>query len=227
MKSTFCKQGAGFAALLVLLLMPLLALAETLQVALYPWVPDMARFKQAVRSEWVRLHPDVALNFIEGDIWDGGYDKQPPAEADVFVFDAMYLEYFRSQHWLEPLAEGEIADRADFFPYAIQGVQSGGQYYGIPQLGCASVLFYRADDEALSRAKTLSEMKQTLAQCTYSSEIPPDRRGLMVDMSGSTTDAALYLDTAHSLSGTYPLPLPEQLNPTAVGNLRQVLAMAS
>jgi thiamine pyridinylase len=52
----------------------------------------------------------------------------------------------------------------------------------------------------------------------------------MIDVAGSTTDAALYLDMAHSLTGLYPLPLPgspSDLNRDAIANMRALVAMAS
>jgi thiamine pyridinylase len=52
----------------------------------------------------------------------------------------------------------------------------------------------------------------------------------MLDMSGGTTNAALYLDTAHSITGAYPLPLPwsqSQLNQTAITDMREMMAIGS
>ena len=202
----------------------------TLVVALYPYVPRMDQFQKAITAAWSNDHPDVALSFLTAKEWDGGYSIDPPANADVYVFDAMFLDFFRSRGWLEPMQAGEIDHLADFVPYAIQGVQSDGQYYAIPQLGCANILFYQQTDTALAQATTLSQIKEALDQCTYSSKIPPDRRGLMIDMSGGTTNASLYLDVAHSLTGQYPLPLPSgpsEINPDAMSNMRLLLALAS
>jgi thiamine pyridinylase len=142
----------------------------------------------------------------------------------------MYFEYFRSKGWLEPLQPTEIQGLSDFVPYALQGVQVSGLYYAIPQLGCANLMFYQRSDSALAQANTLTQVNNALSRCTYTSTIPPDYRGLMVDMSGGTTTATLYLDSEHSITGQYPLPLPwspSQLDPAAIGNLRSLLAMAS
>ncbi|KNA30717.1 thiamine ABC transporter substrate-binding protein [Burkholderia pseudomallei] len=201
-----------------------------LTVALYPWVPRVDQFKRAIETEWKKAQPGVALRFVSAHAWDGGYRNDPPASADVYVYDAIFLDYFRSQNWLEPLAADEIQHIDDFLPYAIQGVKAGDRYYSIPQLGCANVLFYRKDDAALAAATTLTQVRGALEQCTFTSEIPPDRRGLMVDMSGRTTNAALYLDAAHSRTGAYPLPLPwnaNDLNGEALGSLRALMAMSS
>lgn len=234
------KRSAGILALLTLALLltasgcataPIRVAPETtLVVALYPWVPRSHQFQAVITAAWAQVQPDVSLSFLSSKEWDGGYDTNPPLDADVYVFDAMFLDYFRSQGFLEPMSAGEIDDPDDFVAYAIHGVEAGGRYYAIPRLGCANILFYRKDDAQLAKATTLSEIKDALGQCTYTSEIPPDRRGLMVNMSGGTTDASLYLDTVHSLTGEDPPPLPwdpSEIDPSAMDNMRQILAMAS
>ncbi|KGS05272.1 MULTISPECIES: thiamine pyridinylase [Burkholderia] len=206
------------------------AAVAQLTVALYPWVPRVDQFKSAIETEWKKVQPAVALQFVSADDWDGGYRKNPPANVDVYVYDAIFFDYFRSQNWLEPLAANEIRNIDDFLPYAIDGVKAGDRYYSIPQLGCANVLFYRKDDAALAAATTLTQVRSALKQCTFTSEIPPDKRGLMIDMSGRTTNAALYLDAAHSRTGAYPLPLPwsaNDLNGDALASLRSLMAMSS
>ena len=202
--------------------------ATELTVALYPYVPRPEQFKTAITAAWAQVEPDIPLTFIPSADWDGGYSKKPPSEADVYVFDAMFFDYFRSQNWLEPINEIDHLD--DFVEYAIEGVKVDDEYYAIPQLGCANILFYQKQDTAIANATNLGELNRTLGSCSYTSEIPPDRRGLMLDMAGGTTNAALYLDTAHSLTGEYPFPLPfneSQLNAQAIDNMQELLAMAS
>ncbi|MES1242720.1 MAG: thiamine pyridinylase [Acidobacteriota bacterium] len=201
-----------------------------LTVGLYPYVPRLAQFQQAIQDAWSQVQPGVSLNFLSPSQWDGGYSNDPSTDTDVFVFDAMYFEYFRNQGWLEPLQPDEVQGLSDFVPYALQGVQVSGLYYAIPQLGCANLLFYQESDSELAQANTLTQVNNILSQCTYTSTIPPDPRGLMIDMSGGTTTATLYLDSEHSITGQYPLPQPwnpSQLDPAAIGNLRSLLAMAS
>lgn len=201
-----------------------------LTVGLYPYVPRLEQFQIAIKTEWAKVQPKVTLKFLSAADWDGGYSNNPPENADVYVFDALFFDYFQSQNWLEPMQASEIVNLDDFVKYAIDGVKVGKQYYAIPQLGCANILFYQKDDEALVKATTLSEINEVLSQCTYTSQIPPDRRGLMLDLVGGTTNASLYLDTVHSLTGQYPFPLPwdkSQLNSTALDNMRKLLTMAS
>lgn len=204
-------------------------IAETLTVALYPYVPRVDQFKTAITEAWQKVQPSVNLVYVPTNEWDGGYSDDPKSTYDVFVFDAMYFEYFRSKGYLASMSPGEIANESDFLSYAIDGVKVSGNYYAIPLLGCANILFFDKANTALKNATTLSDVNSALGQCTYTSEIPPDRRGLMVDMAGTTTNVALYADTAHSLTGTYPLPqpAPSNLNQQAIANMTSIMSMAS
>jgi thiamine pyridinylase len=199
----------------------------TLKVGLYPYVPRIEQFKNAIQAQWQIVQPNVDLVFFTD--WDGGYDSSPPDDLDVFVFDAMLFENFRSNGFLEPMEASEISNLDDFVSYAIKGVQYNGKYYAIPQLGCANILFYKKTDHALANAKSISELNSVLNQCRYTSQVPPDVRGLMLDMKGGTTNATFYLDIAHSMNNIYPLPLPskDELNPDVIQGMRSLLAMAS
>ena len=200
----------------------------TLIVGLYPYVPRIEQFQEAIQTQWKKVQPDVDLIFSTD--WDGGYDKTPPDDMDVFVFDAIFFENFLSNGYLEPMEDREIAGLDDFLDYAIEGVKSNGKYYAIPQLGCANILFYKSNDSAVANAKSINELKSALNRCTYTSQVPPDVRGLMINMQGGTTNASLYLDIAHSRNNEYPFPLPpsrEDLNPSVVQAMRDLLAVAS
>lgn len=203
---------------------------QSLTVALYPWVPRPAQFQTVLQQEWAKVEPGVTLNFVPDGQWDGGYDKDPLPAWDVFVFDAMFFEYFRSKNWLAEMQPGEIQNLGDFVSYAINGVKVGNSYFAVPLLGCGDILFYQKSDAAMAAATTLSQVRTSLSQCTYTSQIPPDRRGLMVDLAGGTTKASFYLQAAHALNGTMPPPLPwnqSQVNTQAVTNIRSLMAMAS
>ncbi len=220
---------AGALALLACAALPSAAEAQqSLTVALYPYVPRLAQFQSAIIAAWARVQPGVQLNFINDQgVWDGGYHTDPPAQADVYVFDAMYFEDFRNRGFLVSMAPSEIQNAADFLSYARDAVMVGGNYFAIPHLGCSNILFFQASDSALAQATTLGQLQTTLGQCSYTSEIPPDRRGLMFPMSGSTTNATLYLDIAHSNNGIYPLPQPTTPVPAYITNQYLMLTMGS
>lgn len=202
--------------------------AQTLTVALYPYVPRPGQFETAIRQAWTQVQPNVQLNFInDGNVWDGGYNTDPPAQADIYVFDTMYFEQFRANNFLVSMAPGEIVNAGDFLPYAREAVTVDGNYFAIPQLGCANILFYDVNDAPIANATTLDQLQGALNQCTFTSEIPPDRRGLMLDMAGKTTNATIYLDIAHSMNGVYPLPQPAQPNASYISNQKTMLNMSS
>lgn len=204
------------------------AAAPSLSVALYPFVPRVQQFQEVLTTEWKKVQPNVKLTFIaDFDKWDGGYKKNPPPDADVFVFDATYFEQFRASNLLEPLAASEINNLDDLVEYARAGVKVGDKYYAIPQLGCANLLFYRKGDTQVAQANTLADVSRAVGQCTYTSKIPPGKRGLMLEMSGGTTNALLYLDVDHARMNVYPFGLPQSLNQGTFAYLNTLMGMAS
>ena len=199
--------------------------SDNLRVALYPYVPRLQQFKDVLQRSW--RHPDIGLEFVD---WDG-YSSDPPADLDVFVFDAIFFDHFVAKGYLSPIPRERIVDIDDFLPYAIEGSQIDGTHYAIPQLGCASLLFYRDGDQELARARTLEDIENALGNCTYLEEQPPPGVGLMIDMSGGTTNASYYIeaqqDLAHAYTPTPALPTAEKLDPAVVAQLERVLALAS
>jgi thiamine pyridinylase len=194
-----------------------------LNVALYPFVPRLDQFKTVISAAWAQQMPNVTLNYVD---WDG-YSQDPPKDLDVFVFDGIFLDYFVASSFLSPLKPEEIENPSDFLPYALRDSKVGGVNYAIPQIGCGNILFYRRSDSALAGANTLSRINQVLGQCTNDSIPPPSGSNLILDLSGSTTDACLYLETVQDITGVYTpnpnLPPPNKLNPTAVSNLHSLL----
>jgi thiamine pyridinylase len=222
-----CCAVVATAVILAAALLSSSAQAQTLTVALYPYVPRILQFETAITAAWSKVQPNVPLKFINDlSVWDGGYNTNPPAQADVFVFDAMYFEQFRA-HDLVAMNPNEIQNADDFLPYARGAVIVDGDYYAIPQLGCANILFYNTNDAPVANATTLGQLQDAMKQCTFTSEIPPDRRGLMLDMAGRTTNATLYLDIAHSVNGIYPLPQPVQPDATYIGDQKTILNISS
>lgn len=203
------------------------AAVQPLTVGLYPWVPRPGQLQQAISAAWSSVHPDVALSFKS--LWDGGYSGDPSG-MDVFVFDAIFLDYFRDQNYLTGLTAAKVSELDDYIAYAINGAKSGELYYGLPMFGCANILFYRQGDQPVAQASTLSALTDALGKCTYTSQVPPDQRGLLVDLAGGTTNSCMYVDLVESIHGQWPVVLPtdpSELNPTAIGNARALLASAS
>ena len=211
---TLAREGAG---------------GITLKVGLFPWVPRPHQVEDVIAAAWKQRHPDVPLTFV---FWDC-YSSYPPPKLDVFVFDAIYLDDIVQHGLAQPLAEGEIDDVADLLPYSLQAARSDtGTLYGIPQYGCAKLLFYRRGDNALAAATDLDDVVRALGTGTYSGLKPPPGKGLIVDLSDPISDGCLYVEALEDSYGVYtadpPLaPNAARLDPWAVDNTRDLLRVAS
>lgn len=206
------------------------ARAASLTVALYPYVPRYDQFKTVIEQRWKAVEPNVPIVWVSKNDWDGGYENNPQSSFDVYVFDAMNLDYFRTNNWLVGLQPSEVDQFGDFLPYAANGVQSGGLVYGIPQLGCGSILFYEKTDTALANATTLNDVTSALGRCTYYSQSPAGKTGLMLDLSGGTTNATTYVESVHERLNQFPIPLPpdpSKVDKDSIAAVQQTLAAAS
>ncbi len=203
----------------------------SLNVGLYPRVPRLDQFKTTIIEQWQKKHPQVKLNFIES--WDGGYEEKP-LKLDVFVFDAFYLDDYVNSGYLEALKKEQISDFDDLLPYAKDGVRSlkDDIYYGIPQIGCGTLLFYRENDIQLNQAGTLSQITNILGQCTYDTKIPPLGIGLMMDFSCKIRNSNYYIELIEGSYGkniTFSKPLKQgllnTLTTTSISLLRQATSL--
>jgi thiamine pyridinylase len=196
---------------------------EPLNIALYPYVPRPDQFQRVLSNAWNKLHPNVALNYVS---WDC-YSVDPPDNLDVFVFDGIFLDYFVTKGYLASFAPRDIEGFDDFLDYAVRDSKVNNTYYGIPQLGCGNLLFYRDGDKALAQAKTLDQVSHAIGRCTDSSIPPPQGKNLLVDLSGGTTDSCLYLETEQDVTNRYtpdpPLPPADHLDNRAVSNLQSLV----
>lgn len=227
-ESTFDNQRHGTVSVSAPYMTPEIsghAAAPALNIALYPYVPRLDQFKQVISKAWAQQSPSVPLNYVD---WDC-YSQDPPNNLDVFVFDGIFLDYYVSKGFLSALQPDEIEDPGDFLPYALNDSKINNFNYAIPQIGCANILFYRQDDKELAQANTLSEINRVIGQCSDDSLKPPYNKTLIVDLSGGTTDACLYLETVQDINGRYdpnpPLPSPTNLNGKAISNLHRLVDM--
>ncbi len=203
----------------------------SLEVGLYPYVPRLEQFKETIQKQWYAKYPKVKLIFNTD--WSGGYSNEP-TNLDVFVFDAAYLDDYMQKDYLLPLEKKDIDDFSDLLPYATQGVKANNAdvYFGIPQIGCGTLLFYRKNDLELKKANTLTDITNTLGQCTYDTLIPPKGTGLMMDFSSGTTNGDFYLEATQDIYGKYTTnppkaPRKDLLDPWPINNIAQLLETTS
>jgi len=192
------------------------------------YVPRRDQFRAAISAAWIERHPDVRLHFVDYDC----YADDPPAELDVFGFDCILMSYFISKGYLTPLPSLKSPD--DFYPYALAAATADASqappYYGVPYLGCVNAMIYRAGDDAVAEARSLDELHAALGDATDGGPEPPPQSGLLIDLTGGTSDACLYLQTWEELQNSYPpdplLPSGDELDPAVLANLNQLEDMA-
>lgn len=206
--------------------------AATLKVGLYPYVPRVDQFKNVLKAKWAALGTGIDLEIInDPNIWDGGYNKDPGG-LDVFVFDALFLNKYRAGKLLVPLTSTDInpAGLGDFVPYAIDGVKNsdGSTYAAIPLLGCTNVLFYK-DGLGIENANTFDEVRNIVKTCQFTGLVPGQvpHDGMMLDISGKTTNATYYVATQYAMNGTYPFPTPTSINSQVTNRLQTLMTMSS
>ena len=127
---------------------------DTLNVALYEYVPDVERFEAAVEEKWAAVHPDISLNFVS---WDS-YDSDPADSLDVFVFDAVFFSHFVEEGYLAPLDMSQVQNADDILPFALDGCTVDGNIYAIPQIVCTNLLYSRKDDSDMARVDTVHNL---------------------------------------------------------------------
>jgi thiamine pyridinylase len=196
-----------------------------LTVGLYCQVPMLQWFQSAITAAWQKVQPGVALTFVDYDC----YSADPPATLDVFAFDAIFASYFVQQQYLQAFP----TDTSDFFDWSLAGLSvNSDTLWAVPYLGCMNILIYRNDDPELgAQDLTVDGLLNILGPGPTTSIWPAPGAGLLIDFSGGTTDACLYLQVAMQNSGQYPLEpvlpqCPGGLDGPTMGNLQTAVKVA-
>ena len=201
---------------------------QKLQVALYPYVPRPGQFEEVLKQQWNAMDTGWELDLVS---WDC-YGNDPHDSLDVFVYDGIFHAYFIDQGYLLPIHAYEIDQLNDFEAYALEGckrIPTDTMYYGLPQIGCTNIFYHHKDDAALASANSLDEILAVLGKASYDTVPPPSGAGLLMDMSGSTTNACLYLEASMDFNETYSwdpkLPASDSLQEAVVRNLIHLIRM--
>lgn len=188
--------------------------AVTLNVALYPYVPEYGSFEETALQCFREIHPEVELNFVEWDCYSGTV----PDDLDVFVFDTVCLDTYVKNGFLLPLDREDIADADDLIPAFLEGSLADGTVYAVPQMLCTDLLYTRKDDTDLLDVKSIAELYGIL-----------EDGELLIEKSGTTTEICRYLqavmDSRQGWTDSFP-PLEEgSLSDEAVLSLEWVDGM--
>ena len=138
--------------LFLLFFATLLSASEPLRIALYPYVPDLAHFEEALKQAWAAQGETREIQVVPYDYYVDPF----PENLDILPTDPLYLESYLAEGRLLPLPPEMLQDQ-DFFPFARQAGLREGRLYGVPAMTCASFLFYRQGDQAAQEAQNAQQ----------------------------------------------------------------------
>ena len=186
----------------------------TLNVSLYPTIPEYGSYEETVGQCWRQIHPEVELNFVDWDCYSGTV----PDDLDVFVIDTVSLDSYVDSGFLLPLSEEDIADIDDLIPAFLEGSLVDGTVYAVPQMLCTDLLYTRKDDAALKDVQTIADLYAVL-----------EDGELLLEKSGPVTELGRYMhavmDSQQCWTDSFP-PLEEgYLSDEAVLSLERLDGM--
>ena len=134
-----------------------------LNVALYPWGAHeyVDKHRRIIEHYWYDIlgNHQIILNWIDEKHWDGGYRKTPQEDFDVFIYDAIYMEYYKSRGWLSAFNRTDLTYAHEINEKILSLIEcENGKYYGIPIYGCIYVLYYHSDDRELAEIRTFDDL---------------------------------------------------------------------
>ncbi len=202
----------------------------TLSVALFPYVPDVEYFKKVITDTWKSdaSHNNVNLEFITD--WDCYSCEEVPDKYDIVVVDAIYLREYAEKGELLAINEADIDHYEDILPFVREGLKVDGKIYGMPEMICANLFFYRAGDEEVAQAGNVDKLYEVMGSYEYTEPEPEKGKGLIVDMSSGTGNICLYLDAITDEKAVYSdfaqMPDLENIDEGAVQSLNELILMA-
>ncbi len=201
---------------------------KSLKISLFPYVPDQKLITKAIEERWKKLHPDIELQFVDGKKFDS-YKQDPPDDLDVFEFDSIMLDYYVRSNLISPIALAEVKDAEDYLTFAWKGCMVDGRLYAIPRLACTYVLIYRQGDDAIEKVVGLRDLYAVLGKGSEV-KVPEKNMGLLIDLTGGTDCACLYLDAVSDTTGRYSLhpklPPATDLDNEGLNDIRLLARMA-
>lgn len=172
------------------------------------------------------MHPKVKLDFVS---WDG-YNEDPSKNLDIFVYDAVFFYDFLEKGYLLPIAEEDITEIDDYFPYTLDVGKEDGIIYALPQLLCTNLLYARAEDRELANVRNIHELYQIIGDRSQTTDPLTDEGRLLMDMPDQISSALWYVevqtDQEQSFSEWVNMPKSRDFDPNIMETLQMVQAMA-
>jgi thiamine pyridinylase len=202
----------------------------TLSVALFPYVPDVEYFESVIKETWESddSHKNVNLSFTTD--WDCYSSTDIPDDYDIVVFDAIYLREYAEKGELLAIDETDINSYEDILEFVRDGLKVDATTYGMPEMICANLFFYRSGDDDVAQAGNVDNLYEVMGSYEYTQAQPEKGKGLIVDMSSGTGNICLYLDAIIDENAVYSdfeqMPDLENFNEGAVQSLNELVLMA-
>ncbi|MDE6313741.1 MAG: thiamine pyridinylase [Lachnospiraceae bacterium] len=203
-----------------------------LNVAMYPYVPAPEYFQDTLQKAWDELKQsdeklaDVTLDFKE---WDCYENSEIDDSLDVMVFDSIFLTEYASKGELLQISDENIDNSEDILGFVQEGIKVNGDYYGLPQMICANLFFYRPDDTEVASAGNVDKLYEVMGDYEGTEERLKDGEGLLVDMSSGTGNVCLYLDAIVDSEAVYTdftqMPDVEHISDEAIESLNDLIKM--
>lgn len=135
---------------------------NVLNVAMFPYVPNMDFMEKTAEDMFKEIAPEVTLNFVD---WDC-YISSTPDDVDVFTFDAAYMYPLLDNGYLKEINIEDFPSAQGIMPFATAEtvVTKDGEThsYGVPSLLCSYWMIYRDGDEEIAKVNSVNDLYKVI-----------------------------------------------------------------
>ena len=138
-----------------------------LNVALYPYVPDVGFMEEKCAEMFAGIAPGVKLNFVD---WDC-YSTNDVSNIDVFMYDSLFLDELYEQGSLQKLDLADFSNTDGLMDFILDDTafdENGEKaYYAIPDMICSTFLIYKADDQEMAAVENIDDLYQLIGDVEH------------------------------------------------------------
>ena len=80
-------------------------------------------YQELIEERWAETEPGIRLVRAEYNC----YHDPDPKDTDVIMYDAFMLEDLIRNGWIQPIAEEDVQDAGDIYPFALDGLTADGK----------------------------------------------------------------------------------------------------